>query len=188
MTSREKSSREIEDQFIEAWGDVSNLWGVNRSVGRIHALLYLSSEPLDIETVTERLMISHGNASTSIRDLLSWGVIRKIQAVGERRATYEAEKDPWVWFFSCLRERKRREVDPVVTKLHECVDVAESHTKAANKSDKPELRELTDRVRAFTDFADEFIDLSDIFLNLGAGNTGKLFRAAAKFIPKGKSK
>ena len=99
---------EVEDRFISLWGDISALWGVNRSVGRIHALLFLSRQPLDMETITERLQISHGNCSTSIRDLLAWNSIRRVHVSGERRVLYESEQDPWTWFHACIRERRRR--------------------------------------------------------------------------------
>jgi DNA-binding transcriptional regulator GbsR (MarR family) len=87
MTDHDDNTRrEIEDRFIEVWGEISALWGVNKSVGRIQALLYLAAEPLDIEFIGQRLQISHGNTSTSIRDLLGWGVIRRVHNILRGRA------------------------------------------------------------------------------------------------------
>ncbi len=180
------TQREVEDRFIEVWGDISALWGVNKSVGRVHALLYLSGEPLDIDTVAERLQISHGNASTSIRDLLSWGTIRKIHKPGDRKTFYEAEQDPWTWFHVTIRERRRREVVPVMERLHEAAGFAEGAGKGARGAEKKQLMETHGKIEKFAEFAHEFVDLIDIFLAIGHGRMSKVFRTAAKLMPKRK--
>ena len=174
---------EVEDRFISLWGDISALWGVNRSVGRIHALLFLSRQPLDMETITERLQISHGNCSTSIRDLLAWNSIRRVHVSGERRVLYESEQDPWTWFHACIRERRRREVVPVIDQLHEISDHAKT---TADVADAKDLKAAHERIARFTKFMDEFKDLIDAFLAVGAGPMGKALRMAAKVLPKGK--
>jgi DNA-binding transcriptional regulator GbsR (MarR family) len=178
--------REIEDRFIEVWSEISQLWGVNKSVGRVHALLYLTQEPLDIDSIGDRLQISHGNASTSIRDLLAWGVIRRISKPGERKTFYEAEQDPWTWFHTTVGERRRREVVPVMERLHEAAGFAEGAAKGSKGAEKKELEEVHDKIKRFADFAHEFIDLIDVFLAVGHGRMGKVFRTAAKVMPKRK--
>lgn len=180
---------EVEDRFISLWGDISALWGVNRSVGRIHALLFLSRQPLDMETITERLQISHGNCSTSIRDLLAWNSIRRVHVPGERRVLYESEQDPWTWFHACIRERRRREVVPVIDQLHEISDHAKTTAEVADakrSADAKDLKQAHERIARFTKFMDEFKDLIDAFLAVGAGPMGKALRMAAKVLPKGK--
>ena len=180
---------EVEDRFISLWGDISALWGVNRSVGRIHALLFLSRQPLDMETITQRLQISHGNCSTSIRDLLAWNSIRRVHVPGERRVLYESEQDPWTWFHACIRERRRREVVPVIDQLHEISDHAKTTADIADAKRNPDAKDLKaahERIARFTKFMDEFKDLIDGFLAVGAGPMGKALRMAAKVLPKGK--
>lgn len=180
---------EVEDRFISLWGDISALWGVNRSVGRIHAFLFLSRQPLDMETITARLQISHGNCSTSIRDLLAWNSIRRVHVPGERRVLYESEQDPWTWFHACIRERRRREVVPVIDQLHEISDHAKTTADIADSkrsADAKDLKQAHDRIARFTKFMDEFKDLIDAFLAVGAGPMGKALRLAAKVLPKGK--
>jgi DNA-binding transcriptional regulator GbsR (MarR family) len=187
MTDHDDNTRrEIEDRFIEVWGEISALWGVNKSVGRIQALLYLAAEPLDIEFIGQRLQISHGNTSTSIRDLLGWGVIRRVHKPGDRKTFFEAEQDPWTWFHTTIRERRRREVVPVMERLHEAAGFAQGAAKMVKGAERKEYEELHGRMRKFSDFAHEFVDLIDVFLALGHGRMARVFRMAAKLLPKGK--
>ncbi|MEE9312357.1 MAG: MarR family transcriptional regulator [Planctomycetota bacterium] len=179
---------EVENKFIENWGDISGLWGVNRTIGRIQALLFLSSQPLDMENIGQRLQISHGNASGSIRDLLAWGVIRKVHVAGERRTLYEAEQDPWTWFHTCIRERRRREVVPVLESMTDTQEAARNATKSAKGADKKEMQQTQDRIEKFTKFTEEFVGLMDSFLAVGSGPMGKALRTVAKLMPKGKRK
>lgn len=178
--------REVEDRFIEVWGEISGLWGVNKSVGRVHAVLYLHSGELDIDTIAERLQISHGNASTSIRDLMAWGVVRRVHKPGDRKTYFEAEQDPWTWFHTTIRERRRREIVPVMERMHEAAGFAEGAAKVAKGGEKAELAELHKRIEKFADFAHEFIDLIDAFLAMGHGKMAKAFRMMAKLLPRGR--
>lgn len=176
--------REVEDRFIEVWGEISQLWGVNRSVGRIHALLYASGEPLDIEAIGDRLQISHGNVSTSIRDLLSWGVLRRVHLPGDRKTYFESEKDPWTWFHTTVRERRRREVVPVMERLAAAAGFAEAAARASRGQDRKVLQELHVRMERFAAFAHEFVELIDVFLAVGHGRLAKALRAVARLLPK----
>ncbi len=114
---------ESEERFIEAWGAMGALWGINRSVARCHALLMVSEEPLALEEIAERLQMSRGNASMSLKELRNFGVIRQVQRTGDRRDYYATEPDVWTMFFRIFQERKRREFDPAlraVRMLLEC--------------------------------------------------------------------
>jgi DNA-binding transcriptional regulator GbsR (MarR family) len=101
-------------RFVEAWGAMGSLWGINRSVARVHALLMASEEPLSLEELADRLQISKGNASMSLRELRTFGVVRQVEVPGDRRDFYVTEPDVWTMFFRILRERKRREFDPAL--------------------------------------------------------------------------
>ena len=180
--------REVEDRFIEAWGAISELWGVNRSIGRIQATLYLAAEPMDAAAIRERLQISHGNVSISLRDLLAWGVIRKVHRAGERKARYEAEQEPWTWFHTCIGERRRREVVPVLDQLHAIDQDARGAIKGARGATRERREQLQERIHRFAEFSDEFVDLIDVFLTVGAGKMGKVFRSVARFMPKGRGR
>src|SRR5512133_739826 len=104
-------------RFVEAWGAMGALWGVNRSVARVHALLMASEDPLSLEEIAERLQISKGNASMSLRDLRNFGVVRQVDVPGDRRDFYVTEPDVWTMFFRTLTERQRREFDPALAVL-----------------------------------------------------------------------
>jgi len=186
MSLEADTRREVEDRFIEVWGEISALWGVNKSVGRVQAFLYLSAEPQDIETIGARLQISHGNTSTSIRDLMGWGVVSRVHKPGDRKQYFEAEQDPWTWFHTTIRERRRREVVPVMERLHAAAGFAEGITRAAKGPEKKELADLHARMQRFDRFAHEFVDLIDAFLALGHGRMGKFFRGLARLLPRGK--
>ncbi len=101
-------------RFVEAWGAMGSLWGINRSVARVHALLMASEAPLSLEDLADQLQISKGNASMSLRELRTFGVVRQVEVPGDRRDFYVTEPDVWTMFFRILRERKRREFDPAV--------------------------------------------------------------------------
>lgn len=92
-------------------------WGINRTVAQIHALLYLSPSPLTAEEITVTLGVARSNVSTSIRELVSWGLVRPVHVLGERREHYETIKDVWDMFKVIIEQRKRREVDPTVQLL-----------------------------------------------------------------------
>ena len=109
-------------RFVEAWGAMGSLWGINRSVARVHALLMASEEPVSLDEISERLRISKGNASMSLRELRTFGVVRQVEVPGDRRDFYVTEPDVWTMFFRILRERKRREFDPAVEAIRGLVE------------------------------------------------------------------
>lgn len=110
-----------QDQFILEWGRMSSSWGINRTMAQILALLFTSREALTVDEIMDQLRISRGNASMSLRDLMDWGIVRRFRLPGERRDTYSCEADPYVMFAKVSRERKRREVDPTVSAIRECI-------------------------------------------------------------------
>lgn len=101
-------------QFVEAWGAMGALWGINRSVARVHALLMATEGPLSLDEIAEKLQISKGNASMSLRELRTFGVVRQVEVPADRRDFYVTEPDVWTMFFRILKERKRREFDPAL--------------------------------------------------------------------------
>ncbi|MBU0554004.1 HTH domain-containing protein [Myxococcota bacterium] len=108
-------------EFIETWGAMGALWGINRSMARIHALLITQEAPLSLDEISERLQISRGNASMSLKDLRAWGVIQRVHINGERKDFYVTAPDMWEMFFAILRERKRREFDPALSAVREAL-------------------------------------------------------------------
>ncbi len=110
---------EAKDRFIETWGQMSSRWGINRNMAHIHALLLSSNKPLCAEDIMDHLQISRGSVCENIKDLLDWELIYKKHVVGERKVHYTAEKDMWVVFRQIVKQRKRKELDPLTDTLQE---------------------------------------------------------------------
>jgi DNA-binding transcriptional regulator GbsR (MarR family) len=110
----------VQEKFILHWGEMGTRWGINRTVAQIHALLYLSPEPLHAEDIARLLSVARSNVSASLRELQSWGIVRMTHVLGDRRDHFESLKDVWQMFQIIAEERKRREVDPTVAMLKAC--------------------------------------------------------------------
>src|SRR5579864_8603618 len=104
----------VQRQYILHWGEMGTRWGINRTVAQIHALLYLSPTPLPADEIAQTLDVARSNVSTSIRELETWGIVRALHVLGERREHYESMKDVWELFRVIVEQRKRREVDPTL--------------------------------------------------------------------------
>jgi DNA-binding transcriptional regulator GbsR (MarR family) len=139
------------ERFVLHWGEMGTSWGVNRSVAQIHALLYLSETPLTADDIAERLAMARSNVSTSLRELLSWNLIRRVHAMGDRRDFYEAEADMFEMVRRIAMGRKSREIDPALAVLRSCV--------AEAKSDAAVPASVRKRLTAMLDFT-ETVDRS----------------------------
>ena len=120
-SSIDPNLRKAQDQFILEWGRMSSSWGINRTMAQIHALLFVTGVPLEVNDIMERLQISRGNASMNLRELMDWGIVRRFRRPGDRKDTYVSEHDPFQMFVRVVRERKRREIDPTVDAIKECI-------------------------------------------------------------------
>lgn len=127
-----------QDTFIRRWGEMGQTWGINRTMAEIHALLYIAGKPQCTDDVMQRLHISRGNASMSLRALCDWGVISRIHLRGERREFFVSVEDVWEIFSIIVTERKRREMDPVLETIKQCrrmLDAANIGRKESRQSD-----------------------------------------------------
>jgi DNA-binding transcriptional regulator GbsR (MarR family) len=130
----------VTQQFILHWGEMSSRWGINRTVAQIHALLYLSPEPLNAEQIAGALSVARSNVSTSLRELQAWGIVRVVHLLGDRRDHFETMEDAWQMFQVILEQRKRREIDPTVATLTELV--AEAGKSAEESLPRRRMEEL----------------------------------------------
>jgi DNA-binding transcriptional regulator GbsR (MarR family) len=113
-------------KFVLHWGEMGQAWGINRTMAQVHALLFVSPESLDAEEISRLLDVSRSNVSTSLRELITWGVVRRVHIIGDRRDRFEALKDVMDTFRVIMAERKRREMDPTIALLEHCVAEAKS--------------------------------------------------------------
>ena len=110
---------EAKQKFIEAWGKLGSEWGINRTMAQVHALLLITPEDLTTEEIMETLQISRGNANMTLRDLISWGLVEKRHKPGERKEYFYADKDTWNIARQVAKERRKRELDPIIKILDE---------------------------------------------------------------------
>lgn len=114
---------EAKQQFIASWGAFGTHWGINRTMAQIHALLLVSPDPITQDEIMEQLSISRGNVNMNIRDLISWSLVERIIIPGERKEYFSAEKDIWKVATQIIRERKKRELDPMLKLLSQLENV-----------------------------------------------------------------
>lgn len=150
-TERSKPHEEALEQFILLWGEMASAWGINKTMAQIHALLYAEADPLDTDTIMQRLDISRGNANMNLRNLVQWQLAHKVHFKGKRKDYYTADKDVWSIVATIVRERQQREVAPIRQNLEECLEVFE-----ANHSMTREEAEFQERIENFIRFLEMF--------------------------------
>lgn len=128
---------EGKEKFLQAWGTLGSSWGINRTMAQVHALLLISPDALSAEEIMKDLNISRGNANMNIRALIDWGLVNKELRSGERKEYFTAEKDIWKVAMQVIKERRKRELEPVLKMLEEV-----SHIEGDTKDKE---------VKAFTD-------------------------------------
>jgi DNA-binding transcriptional regulator GbsR (MarR family) len=114
---------EAQEKFIQAWGTLGSSWGINRTMAQVHALLLISPDPMSAEEIMQELNISRGNANMNVRALMDWGLVSKEFKSGERKEFFSAEKDIWKVATQVMKERRRRELEPVLKVLSEVSQV-----------------------------------------------------------------
>lgn len=159
-------------KFILHWGEMGSRWGVNRTVAQIHALLYLSTQPMNAEQISDTLGVARSNVSTSLKELQSWGLVRISHVMGDRRDYFDSHKDVWDIFFIIMEERKKRELDPTLTMLRECSLEAESDPQTA-----PETRA---RIQQTLEFLEQSTGWFDQVKRLERGTIIKLLKLGSK--------
>lgn len=146
---------EAKAQFISSWGAFGTHWGINRTMAQIHALLLVSPDPLTQDDIMEQLNISRGNVNMNTRELIDWGLVERVLIPGERKEFFSAEKDIWKVATQIIRERKKRELDPMLKLLAQLENIED------NKKDK-EVKQFVDTVagiRKFGGQADKMLDI-----------------------------
>ena len=136
-----RSLSSVEQKFVLHWGEMGTRWGVNRTVAQVHALLYLSPEPLNADQLVETLGVARSNVSTSLKELQAWGIVKLVHVLGDKRDHFESMKDVWEMFRVVMDERKKREFDPTMRMLEECLAEAEKD-KAIGEYSEQRLRDL----------------------------------------------
>ena len=114
----------VAQKFILHWGEMGTRWGINRTVAQVHALIFLSEKPLPADEIAKTLGVARSNISTSLRELQNWGIVRIVHVLGDRRDHFESFKDVFAMFRIIARERKKREIEPTLRVLRDCIEEA----------------------------------------------------------------
>jgi DNA-binding transcriptional regulator GbsR (MarR family) len=184
MTETSKQPDELPPavkHFVLKWGDMGSAWGVNRSVSQIHALLYLSDQPLTAEDIADKLGMARSNVSNSLKELMSWSLIRRAPQLRDRRDHFEAEGDIWEIVTRIAVQRKAREIDPILATLQTCLDEAERDARVT-----PVVKERIGGMLEFTNAANRWFDQ---MIALPRGKLKMLLKLGAKvanLLPQGR--
>jgi DNA-binding transcriptional regulator GbsR (MarR family) len=165
-------------EFILHWGEMGTHWGANRSVAQVHALLYLSDQPLDAEAICAALNLARSNVSTALKELQGYGIVRRTHVAGDRRDHFVAETELWDMFMAIAAERKRREIDPTLAKLVELKD-----RMAQNKTLPVHVRERIGRMHEFIDTLTTWYAQVRVLKKSTLISLMKLGSKVARFIP-----
>ena len=164
---------EARQQFISSWGAFGTHWGINRTMAQIHALLLISPDPLTQDDIMEELNISRGNTNMNIRELINWGLVDRVILTGERKEFFTAEKDIWKVVKQIVKERKKRELEPMMLLLNKLENVE------ADKKDK-NVKTFVDTVSGIKKLALQADKTLDVMIraeeNWFVGNLMKLFK------------
>jgi DNA-binding transcriptional regulator GbsR (MarR family) len=164
---------EAKQQFISSWGVFATQWGINRTMAQIHALLMVSPEPLSQDDIMAELSISRGNVNMNIRELIDWGLVERVLVAGERREYFTAEKDIYKVAMQVARERKKRELDPLMKLLTQLEEVE------GDKKDK-HVKQFIDTISGIKRFSGQADKMLDVMIradeNWFVGSLMKFFR------------
>lgn len=144
---------EAKQKFIHAWGTLGSNWGINKAMAQIHALLLLATEPMAAEEIMSELKMSRGNVNMNLRALMDWGIVKKEHKVGERKEYFSTGKDVWELAKQVSRERRRREIEPILNVLAEVQNVSGDNKKAV-----AEFKALTKELYDFSHKVDGMIE------------------------------
>lgn len=148
----------LSQAFVLHFGEMGSRWGINRTVGQIYALLFISARPLTADEITDRLGVSRSNVSMGLKELSSWRLVRLSHQPGDRRDFYTAPEDVWAIFKTLAEERQRREVDPTLSMLRDAL--LDTPDSAEERHAQARMREMHDLIEQLTDWFAEVRKLS----------------------------
>ncbi|MFN8245700.1 MAG: MarR family transcriptional regulator [Ferruginibacter sp.] len=164
---------EARQQFISSWGAFGTQWGINRTMAQIHALLLISTKPITQDDIMEELSISRGNVNMNIRELISWNLVERVILPGERKEFFTAEKDIWKVATQIVKERKKRELDPMLKLLGQLENVE------GDKKDK-DVKQFTDMIGDIKKLGTQADKMLDVLIkaeeNWFTGSILKMFK------------
>jgi HTH-type transcriptional regulator, glycine betaine synthesis regulator len=173
------SMTEAGNPFIALWAQMASNWGIPRTMAEVHALLYIAGQPLNTDDVMAALGISRGSASMTLKALQEWGIVSRIHLRGDRKEYFQAEQDVWKLFRIILRERKKREIDPLLESLRDLrSSTGKTSALRAGKAAAP-IHAMNERLDSMLEFIEMIDSISQRLIASGKG-----LELAAKLLAK----
>jgi len=166
--------------FIRRWGEMAASWGISRTMAEIHALLYISNQSLCTDDLMDVLQVSRGNVSMNLRQLLNWGLIHRVHRRGDRKEYFVAEADIWQMFEIITRERRRREVEPIVETIEKCRAMLKGRLKNGDEQAQADIRDYDRRLADMQQFFTTMNGLFNMLVKVGKGGVGKLINSVTR--------
>lgn len=177
MSTPYQQSRQL---FIQRWGEMGANWGISRTMAEVHALLFVSPDPLCTDDVMAQLQVSRGNASMNLRQLVNWGLIYRVHLAGDRKEYFAGQTDVWQMFETITRERRRREIEPIVETIERCQTMVRDDLKHLRGAQRREVQEYDRRLREMADFLNVMNKLFNVVMKVGHKGMGRLSKALAR--------
>ncbi len=153
--------------FIRRWGELASYWGISRTMAEIHALLHVATEPVCTDDVMGMLEVSRGNASMNLRSLVDWGLIERVHLRGDRKEYFTALTDVWRMFETIVRQRRRREIEPILETIRRCREMAEEERKIGTAANKRETKVYLERLDDMDQFLQAVGTMVDLLMKVG---------------------
>jgi DNA-binding transcriptional regulator GbsR (MarR family) len=172
--------------FVSHFGEMGSRWGINRTVGQIYALIFVSPHPLNAEDIAEKLEFSRSNVSMGLKELQAWRLVKLKHLPGDRRDHFEAPTDAWEIFRTLAEERRRREIEPTLSMLRNAL--LEEPTQDEDRIAQERMKGMHDLIELMTTWFDDVqrMDAQTLAQLMKMGSrVGKLLEYTGKLRPQG---
>jgi DNA-binding transcriptional regulator GbsR (MarR family) len=176
--------QEAKNLLVRRWGEMGGYWGISRTMAEIHALLFVTRQSLCTDELMEQLRISRGNASMNLRALVDWGLIERVHQLGDRKEYFRADTDVWHMFETIMRERRRREVEPIIVTIDHCCELVGRPDAKSDDAAADDVREFRRRIEELRRFLATMGTLFELALEFGGGGIERLSKL---LVPTGKA-
>jgi len=168
----------LERRFVDNWAGLARAFGMDGTLGRVHALTFVRDEGVHATAGSAALNLEDLEAARYLEELVRWGVVRKTTLQGV--TSFHADADPWSWFMTTIKERGRREFGPLIESIRDAnVRAQELRTSLPPHSAPQELRRI-ERIARFTQFVEQIAGLLETFASVGAGPMMSALRMVAR--------
>jgi len=168
--------------FVRRWGEMANYWGINRTMAEIHAMLFVSTAPVCTDDVMDALKISRGNASMNLRSLVEWGLIDRIHQRGDRKEYFLCRTDVWWMFETIVRQRRRREVEPIIETIGHCREMVAARSGELKGQEAAEAKVYQGRLEEMHEFLQSVSTLVDVLLKLGPKGFSRISKTIGRLL------